>query len=549
MREISTIRRDVIIIGVASIVSQGFLLIVTGTFWDDWFYYYRDRESLWVEFLEAGRPSSAYWVEAVWDLPHYGYRWLVFVLFTFTAIILYLIMRNSKTFSAEEVLWLSVLYTVIPVNDGRIILCTFSYAVGLTSFFIGGYIFQKYLQSKENKRKLFLRIIALFFFGYSFIIQSILIYYAIVLLYIFSYEYQNRKRFLNAIKAMFIYIDFVLLPVVFYVGKQLMFPTYGQFVNYNVVTMKAVLIAGCRLPLAVIKQAERNWIEIFSFAVPSNIVVLLTIPIIVIALIRAVVWNKNAISHGFDVYVGGVLRNTDVQKLLLGIILFALGLYPYNVVRGSDEVCVAGVDSRDSLLLAPGMALMLYYFFKLLFANQKIRKTIYIVLVLCCSMSCNFHYLNYQRDAYWQKVLINKLQLNEEIREAHNLLFLSDDSNGIGGTRFYTLNGASSVAYGDQTRLILTEATYGMLFDREQKSACVASGRVLMNEYDVSNNVLDGVIVYDCDIDYRECILLKINELFDDSNYYELIDELGELNYYPADSQQAIELIGEMRIQ
>lgn len=246
---------------------------------------------------------------------------------------------------------------------------------------------------------------------------------------------------------------------------------------------------------------------------------------------------------------GGVLRNTDVQKLLLGIILFALGLYPYNVVRGSDEVCVAGVDSRDSLLLAPGMALMLYYFFKLLFVNQKIRKTIYIVLVLCCSMSCNFHYLNYQRDAYWQKVLINKLQLNEEIREAHNLLFLSDDSNGIGGTRFYTLNGASSVAYGDQTRLILTEATYGMLFDREQKSACVASGRVLMNEYDVSNNVLDGVIVYDCDIDYRECILLKINELFDDSNYYELIDELGELNYYPADSQQAIELIGEMRIQ
>lgn len=125
-------------------------------------------------------------------------------------------------------------------------------------------------------------------------------------------------------------------------------------------------------------------------------------------------------------------------------------------------------------------------------------------------------------------MLINKLQRNDVICENPNFLLLSDDSSGIDGTRFYTLNGAASVAYGDQRRLILTEDSYELLYDREQKEICVNSKRMLMNEYDTSNNKLDGVIVYNCDIGYKKCVLLKIWEMIDAEVYQKQIEKMGE---------------------
>lgn len=290
-------KNNVIIIIVANILSQGFLLIATGTFWDDWMYYYRDRTGLWKEFMEAGRPSSAFWVETVWNLPHYGYRWLVFLLFMITALILYALIRNSKMFNQNEALWLSVLYTVMPVNDARIILCTFSYAVGLTSFMIGVYVLQKYMLYEKSSRFHF-RIAALFFFGYSFIIQSLLVFYAAVLFYIFFCEYQNRRKVLEAIKAMVKYVDFIALPIIFWVGKQIVFPSYGSFANYNVVTMGTMVKAACRLPLAALRQLERNWIGIFDFLISGDIVIICTIPIVMVAVIRIGIWLKKQINQG-----------------------------------------------------------------------------------------------------------------------------------------------------------------------------------------------------------------------------------------------------------
>ncbi len=140
------------------------------------------------------------------------------------------------------------------------------------------------------------------------------------------------------------------------------------------------------------------------------------------------------------------------------------------------------------------------------------------------------------------------MRINEEVREVHNLLFFSDDVNGTNGTRFYTLNGAASVAFGDQTRLILTEGSYQLLRDSEEKRRCVNSRRMLMNEYNIFNDKLDGVIVYNCDISYKECVLLKLQELVDTEKYWEQIEKMGELNYYPADSREAEEMIDGMGI-
>lgn len=228
-----------------------------------------------------------------------------------------------------------------------------------------------------------------------------------------------------------------------------------------------------------------------------------------------------------------------MQKLLLGIFIFAIGLYPYNVVRQQDKVLVVGVDSRDSLLLGTGMAFILYYFFKVLLTNRQLRKVVYYVLICCCAITCNLHYLNYQKEAYWQEVLIENFRLNEEIYYGENFLFISDNLFGVGGRHYAVLNGLAAVAYGDQNRLLLPENAFALLDDEIEKKIAVDSGQGSMKEYDTSNNKLDGVIVYDCDINNRECILLKFYELTDWKVYQKQIEKMGKLLYYPADSREA----------
>lgn len=87
----------------------------------------------------------------------------------------------------------------------------------------------------------------------------------------------------------------------------MLFPAYGAFENYNAVTMGAVAKAAFRLPLAVIKQAERNWIGIFDFALSGNIVLLFTVFFVVMVCLRFVVRLKEELNFGVDLkkYGGG----------------------------------------------------------------------------------------------------------------------------------------------------------------------------------------------------------------------------------------------------
>ena len=92
-----------------------------------------------------------------------------------------------------------------------------------------------------------------------------------------------------------------MLPISFWVGKQILFPAYGSSADYNAVTMGAVVKAAFRLPLAVIKQAERNWIGIFDFAIPGNAVVVCTIFVVLYVFIQIGIWLRGQISHGISI--------------------------------------------------------------------------------------------------------------------------------------------------------------------------------------------------------------------------------------------------------
>lgn len=534
------IKTDLIKIALANLLSQGFLFILTGTFWDDWIYYSHDRVGLWKQFMEAGRPSSAYWIEMVWNLPGNGFRWLVFLMYLLTSIIFYLILKNSGLLNREEALYISILYTVFPINDCRVILCDVVYTVGLTSFFVGCYMFFWWLKNGEKEKKILFRVAILTFFGYSFIINSLLVFYGIVLLCIFFKEYFSGKKVIIACSHMLRYIDFILLPIVFFIGKNLLFPVYGRYENYNIVKANAVLVAACRLPLAVFRQLKLTWFSIFGFLVPHKIIIIFSYFIIALISVRLTVflWQNRSLKRFFKY----LKQNHEIRGILLGVIIFAIGLYPYILVRDTYTVDLIGVPSRDSMLLGPGLALIMFYFFKILLKKKVILKTFLIFICFICTVTCNIHYINYQRDAYWQDSLIEQLRLNDQIREAENILFLSDDSSGIYGTRFYSLNGNAYVAYGDQSRLFLN-GYLDLPLLKSDKSVLVDSRGYVMNDYNALNDKLDGVILFNCDINYLDCIRLKILEITDYPAYQGVISQIGELSYYPVQSQKARELL------
>ena len=64
-----------------------------------------------------------------------------------------------------------------------------------------------------------------------------------------------------------------------------------------------------------------------------------------------------------------------------------------------------------------------------------------------------------------------------------------------------------------------------------------------MNDYDLSNKKLDGIIIYSNQISYRTTIELKLYELFNPSKYGEIIKNMGTFAYYDINSIEAKELL------
>ena len=88
------------------------------------------------------------------------------------------------------------------------------------------------------------RIFPFSLFLFSFILHSNLCFYAVALLMIGMKE--------KKVTAMHGYLDYLLLPVLFFAVKSLFFPAYGGYENYNAITGAGLIKAGFYLLPAVI---------------------------------------------------------------------------------------------------------------------------------------------------------------------------------------------------------------------------------------------------------------------------------------------------------
>ncbi len=407
--------KNICIIIIIYTITYGLMLFNHGLYWDDWPWYKMDIGLRFDAMSQLGAPWLAYFQSYLFSFDNMLiFRYVVFFAFLFAALFLYIILKTIKEIDTQRRLLIVIFFAIFPCNSLRLAVCVSQYAVAYCLFFCGLWILSRYFKNK----KLSLRILSLLLFFISFTTNSLLVFYALAILYIIYIEKLDITNYKMCLQLSYRYLDFLLNPLVFYIIKICVFPAYGLYAGYNSIKMSRVLTS----PTKTISVFYHSIIKIIDqainiyFSSPTTII-LLTLSI-------------------FLVY--GILSNRSNFKtilckrpLLFGVFCFYLAAFPYLAV--GNPINWNFLDSRNQLLLPLGISIIIVYGVQwltnhnpLINYKSKIKSIIYSVLIILCITVNISTYISFQKDWYKQVSLIDNIKNNKII--INNTTFLFKDN-------------------------------------------------------------------------------------------------------------------------
>ncbi len=514
------------------------VLLLSGCWWDDWTFMTHDLNYINIVASESGRPEWNFLIPLCWSLPNNG-RILIFFLYLLDALFVYTAIKKCGLFDEKESLFIGLLFAVVPVDDARILISNFSYTVGLFFFYLSFMLFMFWNKMKKSTKKTVLRIGLLCLFFISFILNSVLAYYYILLGYLFVIDFINNEepniffRFFLSVKNVLIhYPDFFIWPFVYYGFNKTFFPTYGDtFGEYNAVTLAGTLKCFVYIPLSVVKTFTDITSKCLS-CINLYTIILLLVAVITVLLIKDYSENKE-------------VKLIDVFKYLVyGLFVLAMGLLPYVMVR-SRKIDTMGVKGRDAVLLPLGVAIILYSVISML--KGKAKKIAITVLVVFGIIGMNSLYLEWQKDYYYQLSMENLF--NNKVIADNDTFFLIDlNESEIEGQRYYSLNTNAYNVYGDQTRFFVPKVSnlYILESDDVMKQTIKELGYShMMKDYKPDDYCFDAILNYYNDLNWKEVIQLKFYEIFDYDQFVSEINNRGKLEISIVDDDFTKQLLTE----
>lgn len=466
------------------------MLLNNGLYIDDWTYYNINPDST-IKYLSEHNSMWAlylirFWFEVINNL--FVFRLIIVICFFFSAVLFAFTLKHVREIDKDALFYLTVIFAIFPVNFARLDFSTSQYSISYFIFFLALYLVCCYM---ENGR-IALRIISLCFFFVSFDTNSLLIFYAIVLIYIgYIASKQNRPEqskiysyFTLAIK----YSDFIMLPLLFWIIKNIYFRPYGLFEGYNKVTLEGMTRAFILLPFTF----YRSFVEpITSSFVVAGRYALIAIP----ASIALFFMVKNR-RHVYD---GNHYNITNRLFFLIGCLMFILGVYPYNVV--GKIPAVYDFASRDQILVPLGASFILFFGIRLMFqiVKAKYRAQNYVyALVVVVFITGNFSsYLEFQKDWFKQLSIIRNMSTSSIIKDNTTFLFV-DHTYRVNAKRriyrFYEYSALMKSAFGDETRLGVNNGEWGPTFVqtingvKEYSQYCISNYFFTEPQYKVTIN-------------------------------------------------------------
>lgn len=496
--------KSLIIISIVYLLSQGFILVLTGTWWDEKTWFFSSNEKMREISFQLGKPSTYYIMSFIISVPEVLGRFLIFIMYYLGTIGIYVIYRQIPFLSNLDATLMTLLYLAIPANDARAMRGVFPYTVGYFLFILA-FCLLIVLEQKFDYKNIVFRTVVLFAFFCSFILNSNLVFYTIPLMYVLLYVIKNNK-----IKECYKYIDFVLLPFIYFIFKSKLFPAYGIYQGYNEVSLRG-LLEGAYYSIEICwKDLKKIFMFWHRYIVVGAVFGFLFAIILYLS-------RRNRNRTNFQRTISVWLR---VTLLISGILIMYLAIFPYRVV---GQAChLIGVDGRSSILIPFGAAIIIYSLV-IWVPLPSIRVFVCSIVMVCGICHFNYFYLLYQQDFYRQMDLIYELKENKDVLYVtKNILFLSDYMSEIDVTRFYSLNSSGREAFGDQSHFFmngiedysyLTEASEDMYF-------FVNVGDYQMADYEIGrSNEIEAIIVYHDGLGIRDTVYYKLLELTHDDQF------------------------------
>lgn len=438
-------KRTFAILFIIYLISNIFLLLnYNGIYWDDWVLYGNSFSTLNNIFIQAvgyaGYVSSGlhYFLLNLGN-GIFSYRVLTFILLFLNGIFIYKIMENLRIIPKIDIFFIVLFILVAPLYSAKIALIDFPYTFFTTIFFMAFYLLSKNIHELNIIKRIL--ILSLFFF--SFWINSILVFYAIVLIYIFYFMYSYEVTFFRNI-YIFVKskIDFILLPVVFFVVKSIYFVPSGIYAGYNSIKLSKFL------DLEIFyKTFELNFIDPIIVSLSS---VNLLIVILILSLILLFLSNLSTRENNNT-------QKLDVYFLLIGFLTFLLGVFAYIAVGKLPSLY--NWASRLQVLLPLGFSIILYYGIQILSNLLNFKEIfkifIYSVLILSFVIFNLKEQIRYNIDWMYQQSIMENFRTSYIIRD--NTTFIVTNELGdklVDGRKlgFYQLNGMAELVLGNDSR-------------------------------------------------------------------------------------------------
>lgn len=528
-----TTLKHIAIITAAYMLAHFFLLILSGCWWDDWTFMRHDLEYVHMVASQSGRPEWDLLIPLCWSSTNNG-RVLIFFIYYLISIFLYVSLKNSKIFDEIESLIITLIFTVIPVNESRLLISNFPYTIGLLFFYFALMLFIKW---NNGVKRIIPRICILLLFLISFILNSLLAFFYIIFIYLFIIELRKNKekkalnRVIISTKNILIkYIDFFILPFIFFIGNKVLFPiTDSNFVARSSITINGVLKCFKYIPLSIlniIKQISTQFIKCLS-----NWFVLLLCTIVIFIIIIFCKKNKrNSIS--------------PLLMVLFGLIVLVLGVFAYVEIR-SGTLSSIGVKGRDTILVPFGLSLIIFGLVSSF--NNKIKIAICSIVILLGILSFNLLYIEWQKDYYYQLSMENLL--DNEVVKNNDTFFLADlNESNVKGQRYYSLNINANHVFNDETRFFIPKVSnlYMLKSKKDIDNAKqLLKNSYAMKDYNPDDYYLDAIIIYKNNLDWKDVIKLKYLEMFDFYEFIKKIDNLGEMETIEVDNGFTMKLLEE----
>lgn len=476
----NTTLHDLVVLAAFFGGAHGLLLLDYAPRWDGWLIYHRIQDRDWpvlfAAFRALGIPAFAYLHYLVGQLPYFLF-WFKFTTFlsllTATLITYHLLGDFPAAIGRADRLLLCMLLATFPANLVHIELIMMPFAVCYACFFVAAAVYRRSIRSERTPRIL-TRLLALGLFYFSFMMQSLLVFYAVFLLYAMV-TWPGRADGAGARLIAFLkrHADFIALPLLYWGVRAVWFRPFGEYEGYNAFQHRLASVVGdwaLSLYGGLVVPLARSVHEIRQL--PAVALVLLAAVLLLRPLWASARWERQG------------------RLVMLGFGLVCVGLLPYVVVGKYPAPSDPWV-SRFAYLVPPGAAFLVYgslkWYLSFIGAPRYVIMTAASLIAAAFATANIANYLTFGIDGLKQEAIVLGFRDQREIAAAATVV-VEDSAEWLSAydrqVRLYEYTGMLKQAFGDERRLGIQDSQYHTRAYMDVVSRFYGKPTWLLSEYD-----------------------------------------------------------------